>query len=330
MLPSFQLGRRNSTQKKVENLGSMSKKVINANINSLSNHLLSDFIEQFINSLDNKDQTKQTYRKGLEKFSLWIIESCTNSPQRQDILLYKAYLQNASLSPLTISTYLVALRRFFAYLESIKVYPNIAKDIKGLKRPQGFFRDTLTKTQAGRLMAIIKKDTIENLRDFALINLMLRTGLRTIEIIRTDIQDITTKGSDTVLYVWGKARDAKDEFVVLTPDAYNPLMDYLKLRKNPNACEPLFINHSNHGRNKRLTTRSIRRIVQSYLEEAGFKTKKMSAHSLRHSAATIALQNGADVMQVRDMLRHSNINTTMIYVHNLDRIEKAAEKFISF
>ena len=107
-------------------------------------------------------------------------------------------------------------------------------------------------------------------------------------------------------------------------------MDYLKDRKHPKADQPLFVSHSNRAKEKRLTTRSIRRLVKNQLRKAGLVSEKLSAHSLRHTCATIALGNGADVVSVKDMLRHTNINTTMIYIHSLDRIKKGAERFVSF
>lgn len=291
---------------------------------------LHSFVDDFIQSLDSSKSTKRTYKQALERFELWIAENNITSPQRGDILRYKDGLKADGLASLTVSAYLVAVRRFFAYLEGIKAYPNIAKDIKGMKRPKGFLKDTLTKTQVKRLLRTIQENGITSLRDFAIINLMLRTGIRTIEVVRADIGDLGTESGENVLRIWGKGRDEKDDFVLLTPDAYNPIMDYLKNRKQPEASKPLFVSHSNRSINNRLTTRSIRRIVKRQLRKAGLDSRKLSAHSLRHTAATIALQNGADIVSIKDMLRHTNISTTMVYAHNVNRIEKGAEKFVSF
>lgn len=287
-------------------------------------------IWRFLSSLDTSYLTKQVYQKGLERFEHWIRENNITSPTREDILRYKEYLVTEGLAPLSVSCYLVALRRFFSYLEGIKAYPDVAKGIKGMKRPRGFLKDTLTKTQIHRLLSGIEGKEKTDLRDYAMINLMVRTGLRTIEVTRADIKDIGTESNETVLRVWGKGRSEKDDFVILTHESYDPLMDYLKTRKHSSDDEPLFISHSNRSVNGRLTTRSIRRLVKWRMALVGLATSKLTAHSLRHTSATLALQNGADIVSVKDMLRHTNINTTMIYVHNLNRIEKGAEKFISF
>lgn len=297
-------------------------------------------VEKFLGSLDTKPQTKDSYKKSLRVFLNWVTGQNFQRLDRENILQYKDYLQNKTilskigeavkLSSLTITAYLTALRRFFAFLEAEKIYPNIARDIKGLKRPKGFLKDTLTKDEVKRLLEAISGTDLISLRDFAVINLMLRTGLRTIEVIRAGIGDIGRENGEAVLRVWGKGRDSKDDFVILTAEAYGPILNYLTARGQTKLQDPLFISHSNRNQTELLTTRSIRRIIGQRLKAVGLKTDKVTAHSLRHTAGTTALMNGADLVSVKEMLRHSNINTTLIYTHNLNRISKGAEKFITF
>lgn len=301
---------------------------------------LSQAVEKFLLSIDTKPQTKDSYRKSLKVFLLWITERNYQKPTRENILEYKQYLQSKTtlsntgaftrLSSLTITAYLTALRRFFAFLEAEKIYPNIARDIKGLKRPKGFLKDTLTKEEVKRLLEGINGNDLTSLRDYAMINLMLRTGLRTIEVIRAEIGDIGRENGEVVLRVWGKGRDSKDDFVILTGEAYTPILNYLVVRGQTKATEPLFLSHSNRNIAEPLTTRSLRRIIGQRLNAVGLKTDKVTAHSLRHTAGTIALMNGADLVSVKEMLRHSDINTTLIYTHNINRISNGAEKFITF
>lgn len=291
--------------------------------------LLTDKVENFINSLDVKDTTRDTYRKALKVFQAWLLEKGYTQPDRETILEYKQYLQDRDLSPMTVTAYLTAVRRFFCYLEGIKSYPDIAKGIKGLKRPRGFMKDALTKDEVNILLESIERKSLEGLRDYALINLMLRTGLRTIEVTRALLSDIGRENGEQVLRVWGKGRDCKDELVILTIQTYKPILEYLEARRDTSPDSPLFVSHSNRSR-EALTTRSIRRIIADRLKGVGLKTSRITAHSLRHTAGTIALSNGADLIGVKDMLRHSNINTTMIYTHNLNRFKNGAEKFITF
>ena len=127
-----------------------------------------------------------------------------------------------------------------------------------------------------------------------------------------------------------KEQSPKDEFVILTEETYSPILDYLQARGESKLSEPLFMSHSNRNRAKNLTIRSIRRVVEAKLKAVGLKTSKIIAHSLRHTAGTTALMNGADLLSVKEMLRHSNINTSLVYAHNLNRLTNGAEKFITF
>lgn len=302
--------------------------------------LLEKAVEKFLATLDTKHITKDTYKRALRVFEIWINDKGYTRPTREQILEYKDYLKDKTivgndgdvkrLSPLTVTAYLTAVRRFFAFLEAEKLYPNVARDIKGLKRPKGFLKETLTKDEALRLLDGIKRENLNALRDYAMINLMLHTGLRTIEVTRILIGDIGRETGETVLRVWGKGRDSKDDFVILTEQAYKPMLDYLQARGQGKLSEPFFTSHSNRNKAEALTTRSIRRIIEDRLTAVGLKSAKITAHSLRHTAGTIALLNGADILSVKEMLRHSNINTTLTYTHNLNRLSKGAEKFIEF
>ena len=85
---------------------------------------------------------------------------------------------------------------------------------------------------------------------------------------------------------------------------------------------------SDRNRNRRLTTRSVSRIIKEHLREIGLDSPRLTAHSLRHTAITLSLQAGATIQEAQALGRHANINTTLIYAHNIDRIAHAPEKKI--
>jgi integrase/recombinase XerC/integrase/recombinase XerD len=291
---------------------------------------LKNLIQEFLLSLDLKQNSKKTYERQMRRFVQWVLKTKLSNPDREDILAYKEYLESQHLSSLTISGYIVVIRRFFEYLESIKFYPNIARGIKGMKRSKGFRKDPLTLRQIQLLLNGIKKDTPQGIRDYAIINLLIRTGLRTIEIVRTNIGDIRQESGEEVLWIQGKGRDTKDEFVLLTEETAIPINEYLKKRdrKTKKENDPLFMSHSDRNFGKRLTTRSISRIVKDNLRLVGIDSSRITAHSLRHTAITLALQAGASIQEAQALGRHANINTTMIYAHNINRITHAPERKI--
>lgn len=285
-------------------------------------------IDRFLNSLDIKRNSKQTYKKGLRKFLLWLKSEKIENPRREDILAYKHYLEDQKLSSLTLSSYLVVVRRFFEWAESVKIYPNISKGVKGAKRSKGFRKDPLTIEQVKEFLGKIDRSNPLGKRDYAIVNLMIRTGLRTIEVTRADIGDIRQQSGEAILWVEGKGRDAKDEFVLLTETTLKSIMDYLLTRGGIKDKEPLFTSLSDRNREQRLTTQSIRKIVKKRLRDIGIDSKRLSAHSLRHTSITLSLLGGATIQEAQALGRHADINTTLIYAHNINRLANAPERKI--
>ncbi len=285
---------------------------------------------RFLDAQDIKASSKETYRKGLRCFAQWIDREKIQNPAREDILAYKRYLGERAMSSLTTSSYMVAVRRFFEWCESIQLYPNIARNIKGAKKSMQFRKEPLTIAQVRELLGCVECSSVRGKRDFALINLLLRTGLRCHELVNIDIEDIRQQSGEALLYIHGKGRDSKDEFVLLTQEALKPLYIYLGTRVEPKGREPLFSSLSTRNRNQRLTTRSVRRIVKAYLKTIGINSGRITAHSLRHTFATVALMNGAPILQVKEAMRHKSIETTTIYAHAVDRISNGAERYVKF
>ena len=285
-------------------------------------------LDKFILSLDIAEKSKDTYRKGLKQFFLYISELPDKNLTRETILGYKDALKAKKLSAYTISSYIVSVRKLFEYAESMKLYPNIAKNIKGLKQPKGFRKDALTVDQVKQVLNKVNRSTLDGKRDFALINLLIRTGLRTIEIIRADIEDIRQEGGEALLSIQGKGRESKDEIVLLTSETLTPLREYLTARGAVENNAPLFASLSDRNNNQRLTTRSISRIVKTHLRDTGLNDKRLTAHSLRHTAVTLSLLGGATIQEAQSLARHANINTTLIYSHNIERVGKAPERKI--
>ncbi len=283
----------------------------------------------FLNALDVRQSSRNTYKRQLREFIVWRQSTNITKPAREDLLAYKEFLKDEKmLSSYTIAGYLTAVRKYFEWLEVMKLYPNIAKHIKSPKRKRGFKKDALSLEQVKQLLDSIDQSSLSGKRNFALLNLMIRTGLRTIEIIRINREDIATQAGSCVLWIHGKGRDSKDDLVLLTPNALAPIKAYLKARGKVRDEDPIFVSHSMKNFGKQLTTRSISRIVKNSLKAIGLDDDRLTAHSLRHTAITLSLLAGATPQEARAMARHADINTTMIYAHNINRIEQAPERKI--
>ena len=286
-------------------------------------------VDAFINSQDVKLSSKNLYRRTLKQYFNWVnIKNYLLSEiARPQILQYKEYLLSSGMSSLTVGSYITSVRRFYEWTEANKFYPNVAKGIKTPKRKQQFKKQPLLPAQATALLNFYQD---KDLRDYAIINLLLRTGLRTIEVIRASVEDITFKGGQRVLLVQGKGRDEKDNFVVLTDKTYQPLAQYLAT-KTTTASAPLFTSTSNNNKGERLTTRTISYIAKEGLKGIGLDERSFTAHSLRHTTAVNILRAGGSLETAQFTLRHSNPATTQIYTATLNeerRLQNSGEALI--
>lgn len=273
-------------------------------------------VATFIASQDVKQSSRGLYTRTLSQFFRWIEASgkALTNLTRQNVLEYKDTLQEQNLSSLTVSSYITAVRKFYEWTEAEKYYPNIAKGIKTPRRVQAFKKQHLTDDKSAELLSHFQS---LSKRDYAIVNLILRTGLRTVEVVRADVGDITFKGNRRVLKVWGKGHNEKDDFVVLSEKAYQPIKDYLATRKAVKSGEPLFTSTSNNNRGERLTTKTISTICKSGLKAIGLDGKEFTAHSLRHTTAVAILKHGGQLTDVQNVLRHSSPVTSQIYTESV-------------
>lgn len=279
--------------------------------------LTPNLLNNYIAYIDATPKTVETYSKALKQFYSYTERNQIKQPTRQDIINFREYLeQNHKAS--TVNTYIIAIRQFFKWTELNGIYANIADHVKGKKISREPKKDYLTPNQIKNILSSIDRTSINGKRDYALIALMVTCGLRDIEVNRANVEDIRVQGVNTVLFLQGKGRDEKNEYVIIPGNVEIALREYLKER-NATETEPLFTSISNHANNERLTTRSISRTVKNAFIKCGYDSNRLTAHSLRHTAVTLALQSGNSLQEVQQFARHTNINTTMIYAHNLEK-----------
>lgn len=288
-------------------------------------------VATFIASQDVRESSRKLYTRTLSQYFVWMEQEGKSLSllTRQDVLEYKDHLQEQSLSSLTISSYITAVRKFYEWAEGEKLYPNIAKGVKTPRRQQAFKKQHLTDAKSKELLDHFQS---LSLRDYAIVNLILRTGLRTIEVVRADVGDITFKGERRVLKVWGKGHGEKDDFVVLSDKAYLPIKNYLAAaRRGAKAGEPLFTSTSHQNAGGRLTTKTISTICKDGLKAIGLDGKEFTAHSLRHTTAVAILKHGGQLTDVQSVLRHTSPVTSQIYTESVKeelRLQNAPEMML--
>jgi integrase/recombinase XerD len=271
--------------------------------------------------------TAETYRRGLAKFIAWG-EANPEAVTDQAIKDWLASLRAAKVSQNAISVWFSGVRAFFQWAVAEKLLP--ADPTQGVKRgkrrgtAQTHKREMLTDDEMVRVLT----STLSK-RDRAMVHVLAYTGARGIELHRADVEDLKTEAGELLLYVHGKGRLEKDERVVIAhPEARNAIYDYLAERGARQG--PLFVSESNRTNGGRLSSRALRGIVRDILDAAGVTSRNKTTHSFRHSAITNAIRHGAELKDAQAMARHASVTTTQIYFHEMERIEHAAERRISY
>ena len=289
-----------------------------------------ELVADWIRFAGVKEKSEHTYRVALKQIFKYFAANSIDRPSREDLENWRDSLIAAKKSPSTVALYLTSAKLFFRYLSMKNLYANIGDHLKSRVKPNHEHKKSaLSAKQSADLLKAVNGNDIVSRRNRACIALMLTAGLRTVEIERADIKDLRDDNGIPFLYVQGKGHDAKDQAVRIAPQVLTLIRDYLEARGVVNENEPLFTSNSNRNRNARLSTQSIRKMVKSYLRAAGIAAGKndklFSAHALRHTAATQMLLNNVPLEKVQQVLRHVNINTTLIYAEHIQRLKNEAE-----
>ena len=269
-------------------------------------HYLTVFFE-FAKIKNPKDITDTTVRE----FRLWLNRQTTGNNRQT----------GETVSKKTQNYYMIALRVFLKYLTKRGISAMPRDQIELAKTPERTL-DLISPEELSRLLNSPKGNTVKDLRDKAILELLFSTGLRVSELCSLT-NDFDFKRDEISI----RGKGGKVRVVFISDEAKNAVKKYLDARKDMNDALFVQIDTSPKsdlgGKQKKeiggaLTRRSIERIVKQHAIKAGI-TKKVTPHVIRHSFATDLLNNGADIRSVQVMLGHSNISTTQIYTHVTDK-----------
>lgn len=293
-----------------------------------------EIFDSWLNSLDVSEKTRATYQRNIKPFYEYMLANGINRPIKEDVIRYRDALSAAGKKPATVYAYLIALKVFFHWTAENGLYPDISANVKSPKITTAHRKDPLTATQAAAVLKEIDRTTAQGARNYAIILLMVTTGLRTVEVIRANVEDVQQvsdgRHSFTALFIQGKGHTDKDEYIKLSEPVNKAIVDYLAKRPHDFTMDsPLFATLSNRNQGGRMTTRSLSRICKGAFINAGIVSNRITAHSLRHTAATINLLNGGTPEETQQLLRHQNPATTQIYSHALERGDNVSENRIT-
>ena len=275
------------------------------------------------------ENTINAYRRGLHRFLGWLAEQGITQPNSADIAAYRDSLKE-NYSNLTVNLSLSAVRSFYRYLlENGAIGYSPAEGVRGIRGgKREHKRSELSDSEVLDVLDTCD-DTPQGIRDRAILTLMAYCGLRTIEVQRANLDGLKVNGR-MVLWVQGKGHREADEFVVIPRDQEPVMRRWLAERKKLGNNPALFVSLSKQNRGERLTTRAISLLVKEHYHQAGIFDDTKTTHSLRHSAITSAIRNGATPLQVQAMARHNSFNTTLGYIHEVSRLDSPAEDLIAY
>jgi integrase/recombinase XerD len=291
-----------------------------------------EFLDLDVSAGDAASDTLHTYRRQLQQFLTWCDDNYLHpaAVSKEDLKKYRRWMiERQKYKPATIALKLAVIRRFYqAAVEKGLIAFNPAAGIKPPreKRDPAEKITYLEQDEVEKLLQAVPQDgSLKAARDRTILAIMVLEGTRTIELHRASIKDLVRQGNNLGIRVEGKR---SIRVVPLTPEIAKIVILYLRLRETAGEVlkpdRPLFIAVGNRSGGERISRRGIRSIVDRYLNDSSLKYtpgRIISAHSLRHTAGTLALRNGAELRQVQDLLGHADPRTTCIYTHIGDRWE---------
>ncbi len=280
---------------------------------------IEDLIKEYLDYLEieknRSASTRENYKRYLDRFIKETGIKDVGDITEEKIRAFRVTLarDEANLKKRTQAYYIIALRNLLKYL-TVHDYKVVSPDKIELPKVPTRQIDIIPYDDLERLLSSPKGDSLQALRDRAILETLFSTGLRVSELCRLDrFMNIDTGE----LSIRGKGE--KLRVVFLSDRAKKTIKEYLK--KRADAEEAMFISLSHAKSPKvlgRIIPRTVERLVSKYARAAGI-TGKVTPHQLRHQFATDLLSNGADLRSVQELLGHSSITTTQIYTHVTNR-----------
>ncbi|MBI4432815.1 MAG: tyrosine recombinase XerC [Candidatus Omnitrophica bacterium] len=267
--------------------------------------------------------TLSSYASDLRRFRRFLENVSLEEADLVFFRRYLAHLNEKGFSKRTVARHVATLRTYYRFLVRegfVKKNPLMLLSTPKLQKKLPMVLDE------GEIQRLLEspEDDLSGRRDRALLETIYSTGMRVSELVGLDVHGIDFIGG--VCRVLGKGK--KERLCPIGGQALRAIRRYLEARRQSKDADakPLFLNHSRHNRGSRLTTRSVRRVVDEYIEKT-CRRENVSPHTLRHSFATHLLNRGADLRSVQELLGHENLSTTQIYTHvSTTRLKEAYAK----
>jgi integrase/recombinase XerC len=279
-------------------------------------------IDQFLRHLEAEKNvsphTLRNYRVDLEQLAECLGDRDPAGIDHQDLRRFLGRLVDRRARKSTIARKLAAIRSLYKYLNREGIVPGNPARLVATPKQDKRLPPVLTVDDVLRLLDAPRNDGEPGLRDRAVIETLYSTGIRASELIGINHDDINRH--DRLIRIRGKGR--KERIVPVGQKALDAIDAYNAEKRQPASVPAVFTNPAG----KRLTARTVQRIVGTYRKIAGI-SQHASPHTLRHSFATHLLESGADLRSIQELLGHASLSTTQRYTHlNLDALMETYDK----
>lgn len=275
---------------------------------------ISEIITEWLASLDIVELTRRSYNYKLMLWFRYLARQKvdTRAPKRRNVIEYKRELEHSNKSELTVDGYVTVVKLFYKYLEEQNYYENIAAGVRSSHLAYEHRKESLTAIEAAALLASIETDTPRGARDKMIVALMLIYGLRACEVGRIDVGEFT-RDENGVCYLKlrRKGRREKRETIAVSGEIYTLAKE---LSQGQKQGTPIFKATSGGNKGDRITSTTVGRIAKHRLRAVGIDRPQITGHSLRHTCASLLIERGVAVEDVRDVLGHSSTTTTRLYI----------------
>ena len=294
---------------------------------NINKNIINNFLDDLLNHRHFSKNTIRAYKNDLFEFSDYLSD-CSNcfDIKSIDLVVIQSYIQKLFKSKIdekTIRRKISSIKSFFKYLSFNKIIKNNISDFIQLPKTSKKLPYLLSLKEVTNLMKLPDLTSYNGIRDKSILEILYSTGVRISELAKIKLIDINF--TKKIIKVTGKG--SKERYVILGNQAFKALNNYIFIRSKLKFSSSLYLYPQIKKSSKTyISDKTLFNIVKKYLKLISIN-EKLSPHSIRHSFATHLLENGADLISVKDMLGHEDLISTQIYTHvGIDKLKKVYKK----
>ena len=294
---------------------------------NINKNIINNFLDDLLNQRHFSKNTIRAYKNDLFEFSDYLSDysNCFDI-KSIDLVVIQSYIQKLFKSKIdekTIRRKISSIKSFFKYLSFNKIIKNNISDFIQLPKTSKKLPYLLSLKEVTNLMKLPDLTSYNGIRDKSILEILYSTGVRISELAKIKLIDINF--TKKIIKVTGKG--SKERYVILGNQAFKALNNYIFIRSKLKFSSSKYLYPQiKKSSTTYISDKTLFNIVKKYLKLISVN-EKLSPHSIRHSFATHLLENGADLISVKDMLGHEDLISTQIYTHvGIDKLKKVYKK----